>query len=197
MKGTKWFNNCYSKKESISINGTGRESWINITEVCSWWGYTQERSIHQSICWVTEIISASDWSKSSVNRNLGWNVPLTAFLKVQRLFISASGSQLTSWCGWACPAWAPQSPQWVPRALPELPGVGLLVHDASKWDGAQWLESAPLQLRFTAAVTACQERGNWVPWMYNVPLREQLCVCRAGKEYGNSNFAKHCDECGF
>lgn len=118
MKGTKWFNNCYSKKESVSTNGTGRECWINITEVCSWWGYTQERSIHQLICWVTEIISASDWSKPSVNRNLGWNVPLTAFLKVQRLFISASGSQLTSWCGWACPARAPQSPQWVPRALP-------------------------------------------------------------------------------
>lgn len=32
MKGTKWFNNCYSKNESISTNGTGKESWINMTE---------------------------------------------------------------------------------------------------------------------------------------------------------------------
>lgn len=31
MKGTKWFNNCYSKNESMSTNGIGRESWINLT----------------------------------------------------------------------------------------------------------------------------------------------------------------------
>lgn len=55
MKGTKWFNNCYSKKESISTNGTGRESWISITgKYAVYWGYTQERSICYLICWVKE-----------------------------------------------------------------------------------------------------------------------------------------------
>lgn len=122
-----------------------------------------------------EVMSAKDWSKPSVSRDLGWNVPLRAFFErialphLSQLFpadklvwtdLSYPGPALPSLLS---PCGCTSCLQWCSWSM-----------TPPKMGEAQWLESAPLQLGFTSAVTGSQEKGNWIPWMYNVPLRKQL-----------------------